>query len=300
MVYTSEGLRPLAFLLLVCFFWAIPAAAASEETMSTVHRRLALEQAADDNPFLLLPHQPNFILPFSYSVSPNSDALGLAPDDLDRMEIMFQVSLKTKMAQNFAKTGGDLYAAYTNRSWWQAFNSERSSPFRETNHEPELFLLFDTDFDTLGMRTSTIILGVSHQSNGQGGELSRSWNRIYLNLFMEKGDLVISLKPWYRIPEEKKKYVGDPSGDDNPDIGKYMGHGELGFLFSHGRHTLTLLIRNNFREDNKGAVGIGWSYPLSSKIKGYLRVFDGFGESLIDYDHRTTRIGLGFLLADWI
>ena len=231
---------------------------------------------------------------------PNNDVLGLASDDLDRMEIVFQVSLKMKIARDFEGTGGNLYTAYTNRSWWQAYNSDRSSPFRETNHEPELFLHFDTDFNVLGLRSSTVILGVSHQSNGQGGDLSRSWNRIYLNLVLEKGRMAVSVKPWYRIPEEKKRYPEDPSGDDNPDIGHFMGHGELGFLFAHRKNTFTLMFRNNFRADNKGAVGMGWSYPLSSKIKGYLRVFDGYGESLIDYNHRTTRIGLGFLFADWL
>jgi phospholipase A1 len=300
MIRFFSGPRSLASFVLILLFVSSVEIAVSDGIPTAVQRRLALEKAADDNPYLLLPHRPNYILPFSYNTMPNNDVLGLAPDDLDKMEIVFQVSLKMKIARDFAGTGGNLYTAYTNRSWWQAYNSDRSSPFRETNHEPELFLHFDTDFNVLGLRSSTIILGVSHQSNGQGGDLSRSWNRLYLNLVMEKGRMAVSVKPWYRIPEEKKRYPEDPSGDDNPDINHFMGHGELGFLFAHRKHTFTLMFRNNFRADNKGAVGMGWSYPLSSKIKGYLRVFDGYGESLIDYNHRTTRIGLGFLFADWL
>ena len=76
-----------------------------------------------------------------------------------------------------------------------------------------------------------------------------------------------------------------------------MGSGELGILYRKKRNTLTFLVRNNLKQDNKGAVEIGWSYPLSGGIKGYVQFFDGYGESLIDYDHRNTRIGAGFLLG---
>jgi phospholipase A1 len=289
---------------LLLFFAALPASAvlvvASSDVPTAVERRLAMEAAANENPFLLLPHRPNFILPLSYSWSSNPEPLGLLPGDLDNLEIAFQVSLKVMLDEDWAGTGGNLYAAYTNQSWWQAYNADLSRPFRETNHEPELFLLFDTDWEILSLRNSTIMVGASHQSNGQSGDQSRSWNRIYLNLVMERGDLVLSLKPWYRIPERKKDYPDDPGGDDNPDMEHYMGHGELGVLFMKGNHTLTLLVRNNLRKDNKGAVQIGWSYPLSVKFKGYMRVFDGYGESLIDYNHKTTKIGLGLLFADWL
>jgi len=278
---------------------AIPAG--SDDNIPTaVRQRLAMEKAARDNPFLLLPHRPNYILPLSYSSDPNEEPFGLEAGTWDRMEMKFQISLKVLVSESFMGGGGNLYAAYTNRSWWQTYNAERSRPFRETNHEPELFLLYDTSWQVLGMRATSMITGISHQSNGQGGTLSRSWNRIYLNLILEKGRVVISLKPWYRIPEQKKSTPDDPGGDDNPDISHYMGSGEAGLLYRSGKNSFTLLLRNNFRSDTKGAVELGWSYPLTGKMKGYLQVFDGYGESLIDYDHRNTRVGAGILLADWL
>jgi hypothetical protein len=30
-----------------------------------------------------------------------------------------------------------------------------------------------------------------------------------------------------------------------------------------------------------------------------VQLFDGYGESMIDYDHRQTTIGAGFLVTDW-
>jgi phospholipase A1 len=117
---------------------------------------------------------------------------------------------------------------------------------------------------------------------------------------MERHVTVLSLKPWYRIPEKEKEFPGDPGGDDNPDIRHYMGFWELGLLFMPGKSNFTALFRNNLRRENRGAIQLGWSYPLSVKVKGYMQIFDGYGDSLIDYNHRTTRISLGILLADWL
>jgi len=273
---------------------------AINEIEEVLNHRRELEKTARENPYFLLPHRPNFIVPFYYNTDPNARVQGLSEEELDHVEMYFQVSLKILVDESFLETGGDLYAAYTSQSWWQAYNADRSSPFRETNHEPEMFLFFESDFNFLGMKNSGVVLGASHQSNGQGGDLSRSWNRIYMNFLLSRGNMMMNVKPWYRIPEKKKSDPEDPSGDDNPDITKYMGYGELGFLFSHRNHNFTMLLRNNFKEDNKGAVALGWSYPLSKKIKGYVQFFDGYGESLIDYNHRSTRLGFGLLMADWL
>jgi len=301
---TLLSAKVLTILLLTagCLFISGPAFSedAEDQVPTAVRHRLAMERAARDNPFLLLPHRPNYFLPLSYSRDPDEDPFDLEPGAWDNLEMKFQLSLKVLLSEGFMGGEGSLYAAYTNRSWWQAYNAQRSRPFRETNHEPELFLLYDTGWQVLGMRASSIIAGISHQSNGMGGTLSRSWNRIYLNLILETGSVVLSLKPWYRIPERAKSAPDDTGGDDNPNIGHYMGSGEAGLLYRRGKNSFTVLLRNNFMKDNRGAVELGWSYPVSRKIKGYLQVFDGYGESLLDYNHRDTRIGAGILLADWL
>jgi len=39
---------------------------------------------------------------------------------------------------------------------------------------------------------------------------------------------------------------------------------------------------------------------LLTKVKGYVQVFSGYGQSLIDYNRYTNGVGIGFALSDWI
>jgi phospholipase A1 len=188
----------------------------------------------------------------------------------------------------------DLFAAYTNRSFWQQFNKEGSSPFRDSNHEPEIWLSFKNDFEWMGVKNSIIRTGISHQSNGQSGTLSRSWNRVYTEFIFERDDWYFSLKPWWRIPDSK-------SDDDNPDIEDYMGNIEFSSLYKIGNHSLDLMIRNNLDvSDNYGAIQVGWSFPLTDNVRGYVQWFNGYGESLIDYNAHSNSLGLGIQLSDWL
>lgn len=54
-------------------------------------------------------------------------------------ELKFQVSLKTKAAQNLFGTDADLWLGYTQMSHWQVYNENNSRPFRAHDYEPEIF-----------------------------------------------------------------------------------------------------------------------------------------------------------------
>lgn len=247
------------------------------------------------------PHRPNYVLPVSYVHDPSeniqneAEAAGAKGEKLQEIEVKFQLSLQLAAVRDLIQDNGDLYFAYTQVSVWQAYNADNSSPFRDTNYEPEMYLQFDTDYDFLGLHGRLASLGAVHQSNGRGSDdLSRSWNRIYANIVLERGNFVVAIKPWYRIPEDEEE-------DNNPDIADYYGYGELRTAYKWREHVFATLMRyNGDFSDSKGAIELDWSFPLAGPVKGFVQYFDGYGETLLDYNERDTRIGLGFLLADWI
>ena len=270
---------------------------------SLLLERLHREEVAEGLRSLLTPHKRNYLMPASYLGDGNEEpfrAMGMVPegDRLKNVEAKFQLSLKFTLADGLLLPRDHLYFGFTTLSFWQAYNQDVSAPFRETNYEPELFWATPLDWGPLGLDAGLFSVGFSHQSNGRGGTLSRSWNRIYANVAFEKDDLVVSLKPWWRIPESRKDDPLDADGDDNPDIERFMGHFELSTVFRRGNHEVGLMLRNNLRSDNKGAVQLEWTFPLWRGIRGYAQYFNGYGESLIDYDAHIERVGLGILLTD--
>ncbi len=258
---------------------------------------------ADD--FSVTPHRQNYILLYSHNTNPNNTPYP-GNDRIDHDEVTFQVSLKFPVLSfQLGDTDTYLMAAYTATSFWQAYNKTLSSPFRETNHEPELFVVYPMDSQIPGLERISLTGGLVHQSNGRSEPLSRSWNRLYVNLVLEGENFKISIKPWYRIPEKHNNSLGISEGDDNPDISDYLGYGEVSGALKINSNTLSFMLRNNLRyHDNKGAIQLGWSFKIpfikSDNLKGYLHYFNGYGESLIDYDASVERIGIGLMLADWL
>jgi phospholipase A1 len=256
-----------------------------------------LDDGTKGGTFHLRPHKPNYFLPVRYSSSPNnqpfSPSSGSVPQPPpDHAEVKFQLSFKTKIAENLFSERADLWFAYTQQSSWQAYQVRPA--FRETNYEPEIMLVFRTDYHLLGLKGRLINLGLVHQSNGRGGVLERSWNRAYLQFGYEHGDFVLMVRPWWRIPEKA-------SSDDNPDISRYLGYGDVLAAYKWRGQTYSLLLRNNLSiNNNRGAVQLNWSFPIWGGLKGYLQLFSGYGESLIDYNHRQNTIGIGVALTDWM
>jgi phospholipase A1 len=258
-----------------------------------IEKRYQKELSIRDNRFAITAHRPNYILLAAHDTS-GINKSGLDPGTGKDTESRFQVSMKFPVLENLlGRQGWDLYAAYTNRSFWQVYDQENSAPFRETNHEPEIWLSMNTDWQYRGFRNRALRLGFSHQSNGRSGSLSRSWNRLFGEFIFEKGRYSGSLKTWWRLPE-------DDATDDNPDIDDYMGHFEFLNVFTHKKHSLSFLLRNNLSSDMRGAVQVDWNFPLIKHFDGYIQWFNGYGESLIDYNHNVNSIGIGVSLTDWL
>ncbi|PWK53624.1 phospholipase A [Pleionea mediterranea] len=266
-----------------------------------IKHRMGEELKAYNNTFSLIPHKINYILPLTYQNDPNEAPFSQSNRNLMNTEVKFQVSFKVPVTkETLFEDNGYLFFGYTSKSVWQAYNTDESSPFRDTNHEPEIMLMFTTDTEWLGAKVPLVTFGFSHQSNGQQDGLSRSWNRLYMDVLMEYEKFYISFKPWYRIPERAKRDVFDAKGDDNPDIDDYFGYFELRAFRKINDNELSIMLRNNLRSDNRGAIEMNYSYPFNKKVRGYVQLFHGYGETLLDYNHKNTRLGIGFMLNNWL
>jgi phospholipase A1 len=274
---------------------------AVEPVQQPVEKRLAMDRESAARPFTIMAHKPNYFLVGAWNSKGWDDELyqkqsGLPEYENDDIESQFQISLKAPLAIGLFNDRMDLYGAYTNRSFWQMYNDEWSRPFRETNHEPEVWAQFRNDWNVWGFTNAVNAVGLVHQSNGRAGVLSRSWNRLYATFVFERGDWVLSLKPWYWLKKDRED-------SDNPDITDYMGHGELRLAWGKNGHVLSLMSRNQLESGfDEGAVEIGWSFPVFDYpyLRGYVQYFNGYGESLIDYNNKVNRIGIGISLTDWL
>lgn len=223
--------------------------------------------------------------------SPNADNTVTTPLGLEKHEAKFQISFKTKLAQGLFGEHGDVWVAYTQSSRWQVYNDKLSRPFRETDYEPEAMLLFDTDVPVLGWRLRMLGIGLNHQSNGRANPLSRSWNRIIGRIGLERPNWTIMWRPWLRIPEGS-------GNDNNPDITQYLGRGDLQLIHEWRDQEFMLLMRHSFSA-GRGSGRFTWSFPISAGVRGYMELFNGYGESLIDYNHNASYFGLGVTLLNW-
>lgn len=266
---------------------------------SLVRQRMGREDLLFGHTLAILPHRQTYILPYTYLSEPNQKPFAGIPlsetedQQLDNDEVKFQISFKVPLIDDFLVDDSQLWFGYTQLALWQMYNSDVSAPFRETNYEPEIFWKIPTEQSLLGVNLESVSIGFAHQSNGRGESLSRSWNRIYADFILAHNRWAFSVKPWYRVPESESK-------DDNPDIEAYLGYADFTAAYKWDDYTLSTMLRNNLRSnDNHTSVNMSLSFPLPGRLNGYIEYVNGYGESLIDYNYRNQRIGIGFILNNW-
>ena len=284
--------------LLVAAFLFPTLVLAQEATVTEVHDKPAVPGSIianlvekHDNPFVLFPYESNYVL-YTDTSNINKDAIQTYNwgNKAKHDEVKFQLSLAFPLWRGILGDNSVLAASYTQSNWWQLSNRGASSPFRETDYQPQIFVGWATDYTFAGWTLRDIETGLNHQSNGRSEPTSRSWNRVYARLMAQNGNWMVEAKPWYRLPEGE-------NDDDNPDITKYMGYYRLTVGYQWGESIFSVKSNYNWNSGYGGAE-MGWSYPMTNHVRFYTQVFSGYGESLIDYNHRQTRVGVGVMLND--
>lgn len=268
-------------------------------TNTVLDERLHQEQSTLDNSFSFTAHRPTYILPLTYMDTANSEpysGTNLPLENIaevDNLEAKFQISFRVPILNDFLIKDSQLWFAYTQLSLWQLYNRSDSSPFRETNHEPEIIWSFLVNRAFGDIKLTHLSVGLNHQSNGQSDPLSRSWNRLFVSSTLTYDHWLLEFRPWYRLPELSGE-------DDNPDIEDYMGHFDLRLGQKKQDHQLSTLLRSTVSGGKLRAFyEIGYSFSINRKFRAYVQYVSGYGESLIDYNHRNQRFSVGIMLNDW-
>ena len=199
-------------------------------------------------------------------------------------ELHFEFSFERPIAYDVLGLGEKISFAYAQNSWWQI--TQDSAPFRASNYRPELYVSAPVPF------ADELKIGAMHESNGKGGEESRSWNRLYAQSTWSADGFSITPRAWYAFWLDRT----------NEDIADYMGYGDLRASYTFGKQRLSALWRNNlhFDSSNRGAIELNYSFPIfNSGFYGYLRYFNGYGENLADYKRSVNKIGIGLSFVEF-
>jgi phospholipase A1 len=253
--------------------------------------------------FGLRAYKPNYWIVSYTDALPKGDP-ALEATTYIHTETKFQISLRADLVTDWFGFTQIWTGVYTQTSYWQLF--VESSPFRDTNYKPELFVTFPFYHALDAIHMKAISVGLKHASNGQPdtnttervredgpfvGSQSRSWNRLFTEGTFQWENLVARLALWYRLPENY-------ATNDNPDITDYYGHGSLSLEYIDRKLLTRLTVRQNFKT-HMGSAELEMSYPLpySDNVFFFLQGFTGYGQSLIDYDHYVNQVGFGLSIS---
>ncbi|MCB1827183.1 MAG: phospholipase A, partial [Coxiellaceae bacterium] len=257
---------------------------------SALQRRLEHEKKIEKTRYGISFFEPTYILPFYYTGRPDFQVYsGTTPDNQKVMNAEFkaQVSLMVPLWVDMFHSHWSLTAAYTQLSYWQVY--AKSQYFRETNYEPTLFASINF------LPNWQLLVGMVHQSNGRGGSLERSWNRAYIDIEFSGTHWLVSIKPWVLI------FKSESSDLHNPDIRRYLGNARVVVAYQFHHQELSLMVRNAIDSGfSRGAIQLGYQFPIYGKVNGFIQFFSGYGQSLIEYDHYTNSVGAGVILSNWI
>jgi len=264
----------------------------------TYSQRWELDSIDKKGTFRLVSYKSIYVAPARWTSSPNEKPQSENPTnsatetiDYDIVEVKFQLSLKTKLLQSIFWGKGDLWVGYTQIAHWQIYNEALSRPFREINYEPEIIFKYPLHIKAFTGEFKSIGISFTHQSNGRELPYSRSWNRVIFDLSYEIDSWIVSVRPWIRLSDGEK--------DDNPAITDYIGDGELNLSYSYNRHQFYTVITHPFNQFQGGSVQLNYIFPIKGHLRGHLQAFQGYGETLIDYNNKQTTIGIGVSFANW-
>lgn len=255
---------------------------------------------ASGEPVAPEPRAPVAAVPSEPALSPNEPMyflLGLNDETSARFQLSFKYRIfdPESPVVEFVPPLRGLHFGYTQTSLWDL--GEESKPFRDTSYRPSLFYQWSMPTAPASRHAVGVRTGYEHESNGRNAERSRSIDMLFalVDWRYDLGGSYVAVTPKLWVYLDK---------DENPDIHRYRGYGEIGLRFGRDRGWLAQLRVRGPATGGRHSTQADLSYPLTRRIlsdtSAYLhfQVFTGVGETLLDYNRsRGTqyRIGLSIL-----
>lgn len=203
-------------------------------------------------------------------------------------DVKFQLSVALRLWSIKEKV--DIFATYSQRSVWDIY--QKSSPFRETAYSPGFWVAWRTG------EKVRLLFGFEHESNGIGLESgqSRSFNYATVACLYEPLDnWRFGARAWYGY------FFHDE--DINQSYFRYRGVMQLWGTFHtrNERLQVTALV-NPTVTFTKFNAQVEASWRLAKRSDWLPSLFVqysyGYGETMIDYNHRASKIRIGISLIN--
>lgn len=202
-------------------------------------------------------------------------------------DVKFQISIAQRLTRTTLPGHSYIFLMYTQKTFWNVF--ENSLPMHDMNFNPGIG--WSVPFFSKGRYAGKATLLIEHESNGRDGDASRSWNRIsFSGSTMINEILMVHSKFWIPIID----------GQNNKDILNYCGIWQAGFAVTHPNKklgwALTLVKRKGFNFNFNTILEFNWKIHEKSNQFLFVQYYNGYGESLLDYNQFHSRLRVGIVI----
>jgi phospholipase A1 len=237
----------------------------------------SLRREFDNGPYFTLYKDNYFLVGTNPTHKPNSD----------NSDVKFQISISQRLTKSVLPWHTYLFLMYTQKVFWDVFKV--SMPMHDFSFNPGIGLskpLFNKD-RYIGKAT----LMIEHESNGRDDVQSRSWNRISLGAS-------IIINEWLMV--HGKVWIPIVDGENNRDILDYTGLWQNGLVVSTPNKQfiwgVTLTRRRGWKPRFNTCVDFSWRMWNKANQYFYIQYYNGYGESLLDYNKFTSMLRIGLVI----
>ena len=213
--------------------------------------------------------------------------VGVQKPSRTNSDVKFQISIAQKLTRSVLPWHTYIFLMYTQKTFWNVF--EKSLPMHDLNFNPGIG--WSKPFFNKDRYVGKLTLLLEHESNGRDSIQSRSWNRISIG-----GSVLID--PWIMV--HGKVWIPIIDGQNNRDILNYCGIYQTGVEIATPDRKfiwdITFVKRKGWNLNFNTIFEFSWRFHKKSNQYFFLQYYNGYGESLLDYNQFHSRLRAGIVI----